>query len=133
MLFLLTHTLNPNSKRVTIGLQNMSCRTVTLMKGTIVARLLPVNKIPDMVAPEFAKDKLEFTTGDHLQNRNSELVNTNSLNHNSDDIDNSRMDKLFAKLDLSGPDDWTESQKQALHDCIERAYSYNAHRFERVP
>ena len=110
--------IKSNSKRVTIGLQNMSCRTVTLIKGTIVARLSPTNKIPDMLAPEFAKDKLEFPTRNHPQSHNSELVNTNSSNHNVDDIDNSRIDKLFSKLDLSGSDDWTESQKQAVHDCI---------------
>ena len=38
--------IKSNSKRVTIGLRNMSCRTVTLTKGTIVAQLLPSNKIP---------------------------------------------------------------------------------------
>ena len=96
----------------------MSCRTVTLTEGTIVARLSPTNKIPDMLAPEFAKDKLEFATGDHLQNRNSKLVNANSSNHNTDDLENSQIDKLFTKLDLSGFDNWTDSQKQAVHDCI---------------
>ena len=110
--------IKSNSKRVTIGLRNMSCRTVTLTKGTIVAQLSPANKIPNMLAPEFAEDKLEFATGDHLQSRNSKLVNTNSSNHNTDDLENPRIDKLFTKLDLSGSDDWTDSQKQAVHDCI---------------
>ena len=41
-----------------------------------------------MLAPEFAEDKLEFVTGDHLQSRNSKLVNTNSSNHNTDDLEN---------------------------------------------
>ena len=98
--------IKSNSKRVTIGLWNMSCRTVTLTKGTIVARLLLANKIPDMLAPEFANDKLEFATRDHLQSCNPELVNTNSSNHNNvTDVDNSWIDKLSAKLDLSGSDD----------------------------
>ena len=96
----------------------MSCRTVTLTKGAIVARLSPANKIPDMLAPEFANGKLEFATEDHLQNCNSELVNTNSSNHNVDDLENPGNDKLFAKLDLSGSDNWTDSQKQAVRDCI---------------
>ena len=91
---------------------------MTLTKGTKVAQLSPANKIPNMLAPKFVKDKLEFATGDHLQSRNSELVNTNSSNHNTDDLENSRIDKLFTKLDLSGSDDWTDSQKQAVCDCI---------------
>ena len=93
--------IKSNSKRVTIGLRNMSCRKVTLKKGTIVAWLSPANKILDMLVPEFANDKLEFATGDHLQSHNAELVNTNSSNHNDETVtDNSQIDKLLTKLDF---------------------------------
>ena len=37
---------------VAIGLCIMNCRTVTLNKGTLVARLSPTNRIPDMLAPK---------------------------------------------------------------------------------
>ena len=110
--------IKSNCKRVTIGLQNLSCRTVTLTKGTVVARLSSTNKIPDMLAPEFADSKLKFANGEDLRNHNVELVNTNSLNSGTEKPDNSWIDKLFAKLNLSGFDDWTEKQKQAVRDCI---------------
>ena len=111
--------IKSNSKRVPIGLRNMSCRTETLTKGTIVACLSPANKIPDMLAPEFANCKLESATGEQPQSHNLKLVNTNLCNHNNlTDIDTTRIDKLFAKLDLSGSNNWSEDQKQAVCDCI---------------
>ena len=50
--------LKSNSKRVFIGLRNMSCRTVTLHKGTVVAWLSPANIVPNMLAPELGEIKL---------------------------------------------------------------------------
>ena len=41
-----------NSRCVHVGLRNLSCRTVTLKKGTVVAQLSPANVIPKMLAPK---------------------------------------------------------------------------------
>ena len=40
-----------NSRSVHVGLRNMSCRTVTLHKGTVVAELSPTNAIPKCWLP----------------------------------------------------------------------------------
>ena len=37
------------------------------------------------------------------------------MNHS---IDQDRIDKLFAKLDLSGCDHWMDEQQQQVCDCI---------------
>ena len=50
--------LKSNSKRVAIGLRNMSCQPVTLYKGMVVARLLPMNSIPEKLAPKLELIKL---------------------------------------------------------------------------
>ena len=47
--------LKSNSKRLTIGLRNMTCQTVTLHKGTVVAWLLPANIVPEMLAPKLER------------------------------------------------------------------------------
>ena len=41
-----------NSRSVHVGLRNLSCRAVTLKKGTVVAQLSPANVIPKMLAPK---------------------------------------------------------------------------------
>ena len=49
------------SRSVHVGLRNMSCHTVTLSKGTVVAELSPANAILKMLAPKLASCQLEFT------------------------------------------------------------------------
>ena len=44
--------LKSNSRQVYVGLRNMSCRSVTLHKGTVIARLSPSNVVPSMLAPK---------------------------------------------------------------------------------
>ena len=50
--------LKSNSRSVHVGLRNMSCRTVTLHKGTVIAELSPTNVIPEMLAPKLASCQL---------------------------------------------------------------------------
>ena len=50
--------LKSSSKRVYVGLRNMSCRSVTLHKGTVIARLSPSNAVPSMLAPKLEEVKL---------------------------------------------------------------------------
>ena len=44
--------LKSNSRSVHVGLRNMSCRTVILSKGTVIAELSTANAIPKMLAPK---------------------------------------------------------------------------------
>ena len=41
-----------------MGLKNMSCRSVTSHKGTVIARLSPGNVVPSMLAPKLEEVKL---------------------------------------------------------------------------
>ena len=50
--------LKSNSRRVYVGLRNMSCRSVTLHKGTVIARHSPGNAVPSMLAPKLEEVKL---------------------------------------------------------------------------
>ena len=50
--------LKSNSRQVYVGLRNMSCQSVTLHKGTVIARLSPSNVVPSMLAPKLEEVKL---------------------------------------------------------------------------
>ena len=50
--------LKSNSRRVSVDLRNMSCRSVTLPKGTVIARLSPGNVVPNMLVPKLEEVKL---------------------------------------------------------------------------
>ena len=59
--------LKSNSRHVHVGLHNLSCRTVTLSKGTVVATLSSANAIPKMLAPKLIKCKLKFVNEETLK------------------------------------------------------------------
>ena len=44
--------LKHNSKTIHVGLRNLSCQTVTLKKGTVMAKHSPANMMPQMLAPK---------------------------------------------------------------------------------
>ena len=110
--------IKSKSKRVSVALRNLSCQTVVLGKGTTVAKLSPANTVPCMLAPEFANDKPEFVDGKMTKNSELELAELANSSNNNNQYDKSRIDKLFAKLDLSGYDEWSDEQRKAVDDCI---------------
>ena len=99
--------LKSNSRSVHVGLRNMSCRTVSLNKGTVVAELSPANAIPKMLAPKLASCQLEFAKNQGL--KSNELEFENSTNSQLK-LTKERRDKIFSKLDLTGYDDWAQDQ-----------------------
>ena len=106
-----------NSKSVHVGLRNLSCRTVTLKKGTVVAQLSPANEIPKMLAPKSVNHEPEFVKNEGLESSKLEFVNATNL---LPDLTQERREKLFSKLNLTGYDDWTPEQRKATDDVIER-------------
>ena len=108
--------LKSNSKSVHVGLRNMSCHTVTLCKGTVVAELSPANAIPKMLAPKLASCQLEFAKNQGPKSSELEFV---KLTNSQPKLTQEQRDKLFSKLDLTGYDDWTQDQRDAMDDVIE--------------
>ena len=104
-----------------MGLRNMSCQSVTLHKGTVIARLSPSNAVPSMLASKLEEVKLascqlELPPRKSLKKNQPELDKelTQISKPKHDTYDQERLDKLFSKLDLSGCDNWTEEQQQMI-------------------
>ena len=109
--------LKSNSRSVHVGLCNMSCHTVTLHKGTVVAELLPANAIPKMLAPKLASCQLEFTKNQGPESNKLEFANSAN---SQPKLTKEQRDKLFSKLHLTGYDDWTQDQRDMMDAAIER-------------
>ena len=99
----------------------MSCQSVTLHNGTVIARLSPCNAVPSMLVPKLEEVKLascqlELPHRKGLKKNQpelgKELTQISKLEH--DTFDQEQLDKLFSKLDLSGCDNWTEEQQQMV-------------------
>ena len=111
--------IKSRSQRVTIALWNLSCRTVVLLKGAVVAKLSPTNKVPDMLALEFVDCEPEVADEECLSNRKLRLAKSTNSSNNNNETEKSWIDKLFTKLDLSGYDHWSKNQRKAVNECIE--------------
>ena len=96
--------LKSNSRSVHVDLRNISCHTVTLHKGTVVAELSPANAIPKMLAPKLASCQLEFVKNQGPESNKLEFADSAD---SQPKLTKERRDKLFSKLDLTGYDDWT--------------------------
>ena len=73
--------LKGNSRSVHVGLRNLSCRTVTLQKGTVVAQFSPANVIPKMLAPkpESINHELESVKNEGLESNKLKFVDATRL------------------------------------------------------
>ena len=81
----------------------------------MVARLSPTNVIPEMLAPKFvpvklASCQLELLREQAPKKNKLELELELTQVSKMDEATQNRIDKLFAKLDLSGCSEWTEGQ-----------------------
>ena len=78
---------------------NLSNAPITLNKGTVVATVKVTNLIPPMLAPKPPPG-----------NSKPEEIPKKTL---------ARLEKLFSKLDLSGMDDWSHTQKDSMRNVFE--------------
>ena len=78
--------MRPGSKRVSVALQNLSEKTQTFKKGTVIATFCTTNLVPPKLAPKY--------------------VNENNNNNQNQQPTQECIDKLFSKLDLKGSEQW---------------------------
>ena len=91
--------MRPGSKRASVTLRNLSEKTQTLQKGTVVACVQAANLIPPKLAPR--------------------VTNVNNNNDKeSQDPSPERIEKLFSKLDLSGAEEWEETDRLKLKELF---------------
>ena len=87
--------MRPGSKRASVTLRNLSEKPQTLTKGTVIACVQAANLIPPKLAPR--------------------ETNTNNNNDNTPfEPTPERIQKLFLKLNLSGADQWEETDRLEL-------------------
>ena len=91
--------MRPGSKRATVTLRNLLEKPQTLLKGAVIAQVQPANIIPPKLAPR--------------------VTNVNNNNDkDSQDPSPERIEKLFSKLDLSGAEEWEETDRLKLKETI---------------
>ena len=91
--------LKPGSSRFSVGLQNHSCRKITIAAKSIVAKVTAANIVPHSLAPN-----VETEDGQH-QDQDQENMNCCSARE-VPKLTPEKEKLLFDKIDLSGADSW---------------------------
>ena len=100
-------TLKPGSSRVSIGLRNLSCKSVTIKPKMVVAEVAATNIVPISIAP-----KLEGEEKQDLRKEYEEEIDAKKI-EDLEDLEQVKEPKLeplspekeellFEKVDLSG-------------------------------
>ena len=105
--------LKPGSSRVSVGLQNHSCRKITIAAKSIVAKITAANLVPHSLAPN-----VETEDGQH-QDQDQENMNCCSTRE-VPKLTPEKEKLIFDKIDLSGADSWdpklVEEAKQLFRE-----------------
>ena len=112
--------LKPGSSRVSIGIRNISCQSVTILAKTVIAKIAAANVVPHSYAPN-------VESNEQLQR----LSKLNSKEIPSDDngtgpgvpletspLTPEREQLLFSKINLGGIKDWTDDLKSRTQELF---------------
>ena len=110
-------TLKPGSRKVHVALRNISCKTVTLTAKTAVGKISAANAIPHMLAPKHSTENPVHSTKPKSSSKQGE--ETKSKSKEKEKVPKEKLDKLFAKLDLSGIENWETEEQKEVRDLIE--------------
>ena len=101
-----------------LALRNLSSKTVTLKRGTVVAHISAVNEVPSKLVPRIITkvSSVNVPLGMHLgmgveiERKSANLDAPQVHTHPTP----GRLDKLFGKLDRSGAQAWTDQERQEI-------------------
>ena len=116
-------TLKPSSSRVSIGLQNLSCKSVTIKPKTIVAEVVAANVVPISIAP-----KLEEEEKRDVRKEYEEQIDAKKI-EDLEDLEQVKEPKLeplspekeellFKKIDLTGTNEWSSEDQVKVKELF---------------
>ena len=116
-------TLKPGSSRVSIGLQNLSCKSVTVKPKTVVAEVAAANIVPISIAP-----KLEGEEKQDLRKEYEEQIDAKKI-EDLEDLEQVKEPKLeplspekekllFEKVNLSGANEWSSEDQEKVKELF---------------
>ena len=112
--------LKPGSSRVSIGIRNISCQSVTIPAKTVIAKIAAANVVPHSYAPNVeSNEQLQ-----RLSKLNSKEIPSDGkgIEHGvtleTPLLTPEREQLLFSKIDLGGIRDWTDNLKSRTRELF---------------
>ena len=110
--------LKPGSSRVSVGIRNISCKSITIPTKTIIARVATVNVVPHSYAPNVENnEQLQQMFETHS---GQEAFNVKEATSQKAPVvlplPPEREKLLFSKIDLEGTKDWNDDLKHQTRE-----------------
>ena len=105
--------LKPGSSRVSVGIRNISCKSITIPAKTVIAKVAAVNVVPHSYAlnvknNEQLQQKFETNSGQEAFNVKETTSQEAPV---VPPLTPEREKLLFSKIDLKGTKDWNDDLK----------------------
>ena len=104
--------LKPGSSKTDMSLRNLTSKSIMIRAKSIVAQLVAANAVPSMLAsknPQESKENEDINTGSHEMSPKGQI---------KVQLTKEQLEKLFAKLDLSGIEDWSNGNKEEVQKLV---------------
>ena len=119
--------LKPRSSRVSIGLRNFSCRSVTLRPKTVLAKVSAANIVPFSVAPnlkgeekeelrEQYQEQVALQTVQDILNQGDSQVSEMKIK--LEPLSPEKEKLLFERIDLTGISQWEPAEQEEVRELF---------------
>ena len=112
--------LKPGSSRVSVGIRNISCKSITIPTKTIIAKVAAANVVPHSYAPNVENNKQlqqMFETHSGQESFNIKKA-TSQKAPMVPPLTPEREQLLFSKINLDGIKDWNDDLKHQTRELF---------------
>ena len=114
--------LKPGSSRVSVGIRNFSCRKITILAKSVIAKVAAANVVPHSYAPNIENNEQLQQEFENYQQQQQESVLDETISKTVSTplvLTPERESLLFSKIDLDGAKEWSEELKVKTKDLFQ--------------
>ena len=119
--------LKPGSSRVSIGIRNLSCRKITELAKSAIAKITAANIVPHSYAPNVDNnEQLQQEFENYQQQHDKTILDETTPRTASTPpaLTPERKSLLFSKINLDGAKEWSEELRVKMKDSF-REYAHH--------
>ena len=113
--------LKPGSSRVSVSIRNLSCRKITVLAKSAIAKVIAANIVPHSYAPNVDNNEQLQQEFENYQQQHDETIldeTTPETVLTPPTLIPERESLLFSKINLDGANEWSEELKAKMKDLF---------------
>ena len=107
---------------MSIGLQNLSCKSVIVKPKTIVAEVAAANIVPISIAPKLEEEEKQDLRKEYEEQIDAKKIDLEDLEQvkepKLEPLSPEKEKLLFEKIDLSGANEWSSEDQEKVKELF---------------